>query len=1070
MQKIILIVGAFIFSLAQPKAQQWDRQMELKSCSIDIKADQFTATTFIEMEFCNPHNQELEGLYRFELKPGQVITAFQLQLDGRYRDGSIEEKWKATNAYNSIVGKRIDPALLTMDYADHYSLRIYPVPAKGCRKVTVTIQQLLIPGNNGLQYFLPLNVKNEVQRFSLRITVNGNTTPVARTGLISDRLFTTSGEQHRFTWETDKIQLQSPVAFAIPLLSQTSVCTKITPQQTFFALRYQSSSPKEYSIQPKKLEIYWDASASLSKRDINKEINFLKQFISYHNISQLTIIPFNYKLLDTAVFYTENGFNSRWQQYIQNINYDGATQLGIIDLRNRDADMFLLFTDGSNTYGKSRPQTGTALVSCVNSSNTVNFASLQFITGAGGGKIVDLHKMSMSAAITTISRGENWLMNISSASGKVLTEQTLPLKQESNLFINGTMPAHTDTLYFHYGNNNRIRHTEKLVINPGKGCTESAIDRITMLASFGQIIHQYSWSNIVDFGLQEKVVTLNTAYIVLERVEDYVRYNITPPKELEAACERMNYVKRDTRLERQRLEAATTEFDIMNRVAVVFNDRVRRWDPAEKPVFLEKKDEFKQKTGDVAVNKPEAERSQDNAVLNGMISGVMSNSRDGELSEVVITGYATARKRDITGSMGYIGETNLLSSPTSIAQALQGRVAGLEVRSANNNPGSAASFRIRGVSSLTSNGQPLFVIDGIPVSGDINDLVTPNDIENIMVLKDPNAAAIFGSRATNGAIVITTKKGKSNYNYYNNKPYRLKDMPDVEYLQELKGAPVSEKLNVYGRLKDEYGGEAGFYFDVAQHLYESGLHKQALEILMNAAEAANGSQQVTIAMAYILEHWHRYEEAIDIYEQLIDDSPTILNLHSNLAWAHYQIGHYQEAVDILFNAIKTNTGQTESANLYVKSMLLNEMNAIIQMHKDKLDISHIPSTLIKSLPVDMRIVIDCNKGNMSNVRIKEPGGAICDYANPTTKNGGTVHHGYYWYYTNPFEYQVKKAPEGQYKISVNYYDSYFYPGKIPSVIRIRKFKNFGRENQSIEIENVIMDNQNGQVEIAEVKW
>src|SRR5215813_5654659 len=104
MQKYILLCGFILFGIAQTNAQKWDRSMDLKSCSIDIKADLFTATTFIEMEFCNDGNQEIEGVYSFELKPGQAITAFQLELNGKYRDGSIEEKWKATNTFNSVVG------------------------------------------------------------------------------------------------------------------------------------------------------------------------------------------------------------------------------------------------------------------------------------------------------------------------------------------------------------------------------------------------------------------------------------------------------------------------------------------------------------------------------------------------------------------------------------------------------------------------------------------------------------------------------------------------------------------------------------------------------------------------------------------------------------------------------------------------------------------------------------------------------------------------------------------------------------------------------------------------------
>ncbi|MEI9913008.1 MAG: hypothetical protein WDO71_27205 [Bacteroidota bacterium] len=241
-----------------------------------------------------------------------------------------------------------------------------------------------------------------------------------------------------------------------------------------------------------------------------------------------------------------------------------------------DADMFMLFTDGNNTYGTSKPKTGAGLVYCVHTSNTANLEALRQVTGASGGKVIDLNKTTMSAAVATSSKAENWLLNITSSSGKVITEQSLPLKRTQSLLINGTVGNGMDTLYFHYGNNNRINNTEKIVLNTNQQCPVSAIDRITMLDNFDRITRSYQWSSIIDFGLQEKVVTPNTAYIVLERTEDYVKYNITPPKELEQECEKMNYVKRDTRFERKKLETAG-EFDILNNVVNVYNDRIRKW-------------------------------------------------------------------------------------------------------------------------------------------------------------------------------------------------------------------------------------------------------------------------------------------------------------------------------------------------------------------------------------------------------------------------------------------------------------------------------------------------------------
>ncbi len=1047
--------------------------MQLKACSIDVKADMFTARTFIVMEFYNPNDKEIEGLYRFELKPGQAITAFQLDLFGKYRDGSIEEKWKATNAYNTIVGKRIDPALLTMESPDHYSLRIYPVPGKGSRKITMTIQQLLKTENNHLQYFLPLNVQDVVEQFSISIGVeSGNNIPVTKPGLIAAHTFGASGHRHSLLWKTSKIQLKNPVAFAIPLAGTQTFCAKQNGVQTHFALRFKPSVPVNYAIQPNKITVLWDASASSAKRDINKEISFLRQFISYHNISQLTLVSFNHKLVDKVIFDKPNSSGSRWQQYIQNLEHKGATQLGAIDLSAMTADIFLLFTDGNNTYGKSKPKTGTALVYAVHASTGANATILNEIVGANGGKLVDLTKTTISEAIQINSRAENWLLALRSASGKVIVEQSFPQRVNEPLLINGTMPQGQDTLYFHYGNNNTITKTEKIVISSDKECSSSSVDRISMLDKFEHMIRMSNWETIPDFGLNEKIVTPNTAYIVLERIEDYVKYNITPPNELKEECEKMGWVKRDTRPQRQQARQAD-EFTILNGVVNTFNNRLYKWDSNEKLISLSKVEYDRDKLA-----REEAVAANQNAMvatspglvnsLSGAVSGLNFNGNH-SLDEVVVTAYGSARKRSVTGSVAYIQSEEILPNLT-VEQALQGRVAGLQVTNSFGQPGSVADIRIRGSSSLNGNSEPLFVLDGIPVSGNINDVISTSDIDNITVLKDASASAIYGSRGANGVIVINSKKGKQQYRY-NDKPYRLKNMEDVEYLQQIKKAGKDEKIFVYEELRQRYADEPGFHLDIAQHFFETGMKQEAGEILMTAIEVSNGSFQVLRAVGYILEHWKQFSDAIVIYEQLRDDYPDNLYAHRDLAWAYYQDCQYQQAMETLFAAIKRDMKQQEWINLSLKSMMMAEMNAIISLHTNELDVSAIPTALIRATPADLRIVMDCNKGNLGNISIKEPGGEYSTYGKPVTKNGGMLMtNNSYSYYNIPAEYQIKNAVNGKYRIGLNYYDYYSYPGKIPAYIRIMTFRNFGRKNQSIAIENVVMDNQYGEVEIAEIKW
>jgi TonB-linked SusC/RagA family outer membrane protein len=130
-----------------------------------------------------------------------------------------------------------------------------------------------------------------------------------------------------------------------------------------------------------------------------------------------------------------------------------------------------------------------------------------------------------------------------------------------------------------------------------------------------------------------------------------------------------------------------------------------------------------------------------------------------ELSEIIIVGYGTTRREDLTGSVATIGKKELKNVPiTRVDQMLQGKAAGVQVTSISGAPGSGSSIRIRGGNSITAGNEPLYVIDGLIGGGDIN-LINPEDIESMVVLKDASSTAIYGARGANGVILITTKKG-----------------------------------------------------------------------------------------------------------------------------------------------------------------------------------------------------------------------------------------------------------------------------------------------------------------------
>ena len=162
------------------------------------------------------------------------------------------------------------------------------------------------------------------------------------------------------------------------------------------------------------------------------------------------------------------------------------------------------------------------------------------------------------------------------------------------------------------------------------------------------------------------------------------------------------------------------------------------------------------------------------------------------LNEVVVIGYGRARKSDLTGSVTAIKPDEMNHGLVTSAQdALQGKIAGVNITTSGGEPGGGATIRIRGGSSLNASNNPLIVIDGLAmdsygIQGASNplSLVNPNDIESFTVLKDASATAIYGSRASNGVIIITTKKGQKNAK------------PRVSYNGNISVSAIKKKMGV----------------------------------------------------------------------------------------------------------------------------------------------------------------------------------------------------------------------------------------------------------------------------------
>lgn len=1063
-----ITISLLFFSLCTA-AQVKDQPIEIRDFSVSVRANMFIATTAITIEFYNPNNKVLDGEYNFSLKQNQVITGFELDINGFMRQGVVTEKQKGRIAYENTIRRRIDPGLLEMTAGNNYKVRIYPMPANGTRKIRIIINEQLGIRENALQYQLPLDIPTLVSHFGLQISAAPVIQrPVTGIGLLEGEIFQERNDSFFLQKTSKNIMLKGALSFSIPLGQQPAViCASKEREMLSFAMHVKPAVKTDTLIAFSSATIFWDVSSSAVKRDIDKEIKFLEKFINEKNLREITAVVFSNAINESRTFYG-NSLAKNVSKFLRSHLFDGGTQLGVIDCNKFNADIFFLFSDGLSNFGTDKISTNDKPVNCINSSPVSNHSLLNSIAHSTGGRYIDLYTLEPGAAMTAFNKISNKLLGIKAGAKNIPVSTALPLRFDDWFTVTGQYNSSAgNDLFFSLGDAGKELSKQFVQIPDTGDCNTGTIQMLRKLQIYQQAIADDNKQLIMTLGKENRLVTENTSLIVLDNLQDYIQFGIEPPADPQDEYRKQLYVIKQNE-ERRKEEEENAVVNNLRKSITLYNERIGWWDKNEQQISLKAAEKPKEES--VAATSTNDRELTDADVQQGSGDNNFKISNNA-LSEVVVVAYGTQRRMNLTGSVTTIRSSELSSGALNVQQVLAGRVAGLVVTNSDNGrPGSVPRITIRGAGSVFTNNEPLYILDGIPIDGELASIISVHNIETITVLKGIQASILYGSRAANGAIIIVTKNGYRSSSQYKAGVAKYKELEDVEYIAELK--EIDKEL-IYGRylqLKDSLGKEPSFYFDMAEVMFESGDKIRALRILSNLAELENENHQLQRAMGYMLEKWAMYEEAIGVYKKVLLMKEEEPQSYRDLALAYDKNGDHQQAVNILYQVLTKNWFQYEDRYRGLKSMLLNEMNAIIAVKSRSLDLSAINTGIIKPLPVDLRIVIDWNKDETDvDLHIVEPGGEECYYGHRQSKNGGRLSEDFTQGY-GPEEYQVKQAVKGRYSIRVNYYGDRYQKQQVPTFIKVTVYKNFGKPDQTITVENLIMDNQHGVIEIADVKW
>ncbi|WP_321438503.1 TonB-dependent receptor [uncultured Bacteroides sp.] len=260
------------------------------------------------------------------------------------------------------------------------------------------------------------------------------------------------------------------------------------------------------------------------------------------------------------------------------------------------------------------------------------------------------------------------------------------------------------------------------------------------------------------------------------------------------------------------------------------------------------------------------------------------------LDEVVVIGYGTVKKRDLTGSVASINNEALIANPVSnVAQALQGHLPGVSVMSQDGRPGADVSIRVRGGGSITQSNDPLFIVDGFPV-GSISD-IPADQIESIDVLKDASSTAIYGARGANGVILVTTKGAKSeklsvSYNSYmqvKNAAKTLDVLGAQDYIYNTwsyataLGSSYSDAVASCFGLGSANGNHYSDYAKISSHDYTNDLLRSVISQSHNLSiSGGNDKTRIAFATNYlddagikIKSGYNRFNTSLKVQQQLL---------------------------------------------------------------------------------------------------------------------------------------------------------------------------------------------------------
>ena len=540
---IILTIGIpkLMFSQRIPLINTNEKDTKpiiLSDLHISVFVIDNVATTTMEMKFYNENNRVMEGEFNFPLAQGVSVSRFALDINGELREGVVVDKAKAVQAFEAITRRNIDPGIVEVTKGNNFKARVYPIPARGYKKAVVAFEQEINGDPKNYIYKMPLKVENELKSFSVRVEVVMNKPKVLKSDYPSINLqFSHARNSYISDYQDSNVTLDSHLTFAIPKPKETSAVQTYEgtlSSDNYFYTNLSIKAEQRKKKTPKSITLLWDVSTSAKSRDLDKEIKILEGYLKWMDKGTIDLVTFSNRLHKTITYQNVGKEREQLMYDLKSEKYDGGTNLQSIDFSKFETDEVLLFTDGISNFGNKRLSGFKSPILAVNSSNIANHNLLEYLTNNSKGVYINAFNESVNTSINIATHLQKQFIKAEYDTQKII--ETFPKTGTmiaDSFSFSGKIEGSKATVTLSFGFKNEITESRTFVVDNSNKIRNNLGERIWAQKKLKTLLATNKLSEIKSHGKKFNLVTPSTSLIVLDNVEDYIRYEIIPPASLQ---------------------------------------------------------------------------------------------------------------------------------------------------------------------------------------------------------------------------------------------------------------------------------------------------------------------------------------------------------------------------------------------------------------------------------------------------------------------------------------------------------------------------------------------------------